>query len=73
VLDLATSQSFTYHNNFDRILWLQIARGTVNINNHLLGQGDGISVSKQLELDLKAKEKCEILIFDMAGANSLFN
>jgi len=49
-----------------RHAWLQVARGAVTLNGHMLNQGDGAAVSDENALDLQATEDAEILVFDLA-------
>jgi hypothetical protein len=49
-----------------RYAWLQVAKGSVNLNGTQLGQGDGAAVSDEQELRVKAAEGSEILLFDLA-------
>ena len=47
------------------MLWLQVARGTADINGQSLVAGDGAAVEKEAELRLKAApEGAEILLFE---------
>ncbi|HUY13223.1 MAG TPA: pirin family protein [Terriglobia bacterium] len=49
-----------------RHAWLQVARGSVTLNGKELQAGDGAAVSQEPELDLQARDKSEILLFDLA-------
>ena len=46
--------------------WLQVARGSVELNGNKLGQGDGAAISDEKELKIKGAEDAEILLFDLA-------
>jgi redox-sensitive bicupin YhaK (pirin superfamily) len=46
--------------------WLQVAKGTVELNGKRLQQGDGAAISEQPKIDLRGKEEAEILLFDLA-------
>lgn len=48
-----------------RHAWLQVARGSVQVNGHQLEQGDGVAVSDENQLILTGKEKAELLLFDL--------
>lgn len=65
VLDLEPNQSFRYTLEEDRMAWLQIARGDLLLNGQHLKQGDGLAVSYEKELELKAEGTAEILIFNL--------
>jgi hypothetical protein len=57
-----------------RYAWLQVARGTVRLNGHSkdhakgidLKAGDGVAISSEPEVQVEAKDTCEVLLFDLA-------
>ena len=49
-----------------RHAWLQVARGRVTLNGSPLDAGDGAAVSEELVLEIKATDRSEILLFDLA-------
>ncbi len=51
----------------NRYGWLQIVKGSVLLNNEYeLTEGDGVAISEEQQLNLKGKNKSEILLFDLA-------
>jgi quercetin 2,3-dioxygenase len=46
--------------------WLQVAKGSVELNGKRLQPGDGVAISEQPKVDLKGEEEAEILLFDLA-------
>lgn len=48
-----------------RIGWLQVARGEVDLDGLNLGTGDGAAVEQETELLIHARATAEILLFDM--------
>lgn len=50
----------------NRYAWLQIARGTIRLNQVELKQGDGAAVGGERELTIDAHDQAEILLFDLA-------
>jgi redox-sensitive bicupin YhaK (pirin superfamily) len=46
--------------------WLQVARGTVELNGKKLAQGDGAAISDEKKLSIKGRENAEVLLFDLA-------
>jgi quercetin 2,3-dioxygenase len=62
---LAAKSSLVYDLAEDRHAWMQIARGTVEVNGHELKQGDGAAVSKERGLRLTAADQAEVLLFDL--------
>jgi redox-sensitive bicupin YhaK (pirin superfamily) len=48
-----------------RHAWLQVARGSVRLDEHPLGEGDGAAVSDEPALRIEGREDAEILVFDL--------
>jgi redox-sensitive bicupin YhaK (pirin superfamily) len=44
--------------------WIQVARGTITLNNMSLSVGDGAAVSEETLLTVTAQEQTEVLLFD---------
>ena len=65
LLDLNAKDNFNHEISQNRKIWIQIARGAVNINNIDLFQGDGLTIEQEKLLDFVAERDSEILIFDM--------
>ena len=49
-----------------RHAWVQVARGSVDVNGTELAAGDGAAVSDESKLAIRATEDSEFLIFDLA-------
>ncbi len=49
-----------------RSAWVQVARGTLLLNDRELTQGDGAAVRQESELKLTAQDQTELLLFDLA-------
>jgi redox-sensitive bicupin YhaK (pirin superfamily) len=49
-----------------RHAWVQMARGSADLNGHALAEGDGASLTGEREIVLTAKDAAEILLFDLA-------
>ncbi|HEY8224603.1 MAG TPA: pirin family protein [Pyrinomonadaceae bacterium] len=45
--------------------WLQVARGSVDVNGELARQGDGAVIVGESDLEIVAQEPAEILLFDL--------
>jgi redox-sensitive bicupin YhaK (pirin superfamily) len=45
---------------------VQVARGSVALNGHPLGQGDGAAVSEESAIVLAGRETAEVLLFDLS-------
>jgi len=50
----------------DRHAWVQVARGTVEVQGGELREGDGLAVSDQSALTIKSTTGAELLVFDLA-------
>ena len=48
-----------------RSAWLQVAAGSVNLNDVVLKQGDGAAVSQESNLRIAAQGPAEVLLFDL--------
>jgi len=49
-----------------RHAWAHVARGTVMLNDHALGEGDGAAVSDEPGVRLVGRGDAEVLLFDLA-------
>ena len=49
-----------------RYAWVQVAKGSVEVNGKALSQGDGAAVSEEQELAVKGTSEAEVLLFDLA-------
>jgi redox-sensitive bicupin YhaK (pirin superfamily) len=46
--------------------WLQVAKGSVELNGQKLEQGDGAAISDEQKLTVKGTKDSEVLLFDLA-------
>lgn len=63
---LPTGTEITYQILLDRHTWIQVARGTINLNGTELYTGDAAAISEETELKIAATSEAEILLFDLA-------
>jgi redox-sensitive bicupin YhaK (pirin superfamily) len=63
LLDKGESVSHSLANG--RGAWLQVALGSVSLNETMLAQGDGAAVSDEMEIRIQAAEPAEVLLFDL--------
>lgn len=49
-----------------RYAWLQLARGAVALNDHVLMAGDGPAIDGESGIRIQAGTAAEILLFDLA-------
>ena len=62
---LEAEQSVEHALRPGRHAWAQVARGAVELNGELLGQGDGAAASDERRLVITAREPAEVLLFDL--------
>jgi hypothetical protein len=66
--NLAAGESVSYALAPGRAAWLQVARGTVQINDRTLNAGDGAAISQEPAIALQGIDAdTELLLFDMAA------
>jgi quercetin 2,3-dioxygenase len=63
---LGPGETVTHHIEPDRHAWIQIAKGSIEVNGKVLKQGDGAAVSDEKQLLIKGTEDTEVLLFDLA-------
>lgn len=63
---LKAGTSLDYQLRAGRHAWLQIARGEIELNGKVARAGDGIAISDESQLKMRAREDAEILLFDLA-------
>jgi redox-sensitive bicupin YhaK (pirin superfamily) len=63
---LSPSEEVMHHVETGRFEWLQIGRGSVDLNGQTLKHGDGAAISDEQKLTIKAAEDSELLLFDLA-------
>jgi len=61
---LRDGESIRYSLHPGRHAWLQVARGTVDVNGKKLSAGDGAAIEDEKEIDLKGQD-AEVLLFDL--------
>ncbi|HEY9620017.1 MAG TPA: pirin family protein [Crinalium sp.] len=60
----------TVHHSFadGRVAWVQVARGSVQLNDQLLTAGDGAAIAQVDQITLEGtSDDAEVLLFDMAA------
>ncbi|HXJ85258.1 MAG TPA: pirin family protein [Candidatus Binatia bacterium] len=63
---LKPGEEVTHEFSPGRFGWLQVARGTVELNGKKLNQGDGAAISDVKKLTIKGVDDAEVLLFDLA-------
>ena len=49
-----------------RFAWIQVARGSIKVNDTVAEQGDGVMVAGESSLQIVGNEPSELLLFDLA-------
>ena len=62
---LDVDQAVTHKLNQERHAWVQVARGSVEVNGVMLDRGDGAAINDETELKIVAKDAAEVLLFDL--------
>jgi quercetin 2,3-dioxygenase len=63
---LAPGEKVTHDLPQGRYAWLQVAKGSIELNGKQLQQGDGAAVSEEQKLTIEGKQDAEVLLFDLA-------
>ena len=63
---LDAGQSLNHVIDQNRSAWLQLARGSVAVNDAQLSAGDGAAITKESRVEISAAEDSEFLLFDLA-------
>ncbi|MCI0574132.1 MAG: pirin family protein, partial [Myxococcaceae bacterium] len=63
---LAEGESTRHTLSPGRHAWVQVARGSVEVNGQRLGAGDGAALSAEGEVTLTGRDSSEVLLFDLA-------
>jgi hypothetical protein len=63
---LRTGDSVTYPLSVGRSLWVQVARGGLELNRHSLQAGDGVAITQENLITLVGTaDQSEVLVFDL--------
>lgn len=62
---LDKGESVTHELKENRHAWIQVARGSVEVNGIELNQGDGAAISNEAEVKITGKDSSEVLLFDL--------
>lgn len=64
--DLNTAQTLTYPFAPTRYGWLQVLRGSVQVESLVLDAGDGLAISDETRIELSSPSGGEVMLFDLA-------
>jgi quercetin 2,3-dioxygenase len=48
-----------------RSAWVQVVRGKLEVNGHMLAEGDGAAIEQESRLELRGIDAAEVLVFDL--------
>lgn len=66
---LAIGERVNYRLEGNRVVWLQVVRGSMTLNGQLLSLGDGAAITDVENLSIQGEsDDAEFLLFDMADA-----
>lgn len=63
---LRPGQETTYAIGDGRGAWVQVLRGSLDLNGAPLAAGDGAALEHESAVTLRAREDCEVILFDLA-------
>ena len=63
---LSPGDAIPYTLSQGRHAWIQVARGVIAVKGIPLQAGDGAAISDEEEIDVRAEEPSEVLLFDLA-------
>jgi redox-sensitive bicupin YhaK (pirin superfamily) len=63
---LDAGQTINHQFESDRHAWMQLARGSLELNGENLRAGDGAAINKESRVIISAAEDSEFLLFDLA-------
>jgi redox-sensitive bicupin YhaK (pirin superfamily) len=65
---LQAGESISYSLVPNRVAWLQVARGSIEVNGHTLAAGDGAAIAQEELISLQGtSQETEVLLFEMAA------
>ena len=63
---IAAGERISYELGPSRHAWVQVLRGSIELNGVALGVSDGAAVGEESSLALNAKQASEVMLFDLA-------
>jgi len=63
---LDAGEEVTHPLQHGRHAWAQLVRGAISIDGAMLAAGDGVAVTNERTVSLRARDRSEILLFDLA-------
>lgn len=63
--DLESESDVAFDIPMGRHVWIQVLRGSVNVNGHVLETNDAVAVGEETKLHIQAADFAEIMLFDL--------
>ena len=63
---LDNGKSVVHELGADRYAWLQLARGSLNLNGEKLRAGDGAAITRESRVEILGEQDSEFLLFDLS-------
>jgi redox-sensitive bicupin YhaK (pirin superfamily) len=63
---LGARETLVHDVNPGRKIWIQVARGAIDVNRQNLRAGDGVAIADEARVTIRGEQASEILLFDMA-------
>ena len=68
ITSLSKGDRLSHQLQDNRVVWLQVAKGSILLNDRLLRAGDGAAISDETQIAITGKsQESEILLFDLAN------
>lgn len=65
---LMPDHSINYHFQENRLGWLQLIKGEIEVNEQRIQAGDGIAIKDEKIIQLKCIKEAELLLFDLKNS-----
>ena len=62
---LGKEQVVSYTLSADRVAYLQVAIGSVEVNGNVLNVGDSVTIYAEAMIELIGRDNAEVLLFDL--------
>ena len=62
---LGKEQVVSYTLSADRVAYLQVAMGSVEVNGNVLNVGDSVTIYAEAMIELIGRDNAEVLLFDL--------
>lgn len=68
IASLSEGDRLSYQIKDNRVVWLQVAKGSILLNDQLLQSGDGSAITDETQIEITgSSQNSEILLFDLAN------